>query len=151
MRSNITVAIVALIAGFAGGLMAPPIPAARAANPPAVVTATDFRLVDSAGHLIAELAPSSTPVWRAELHIAGYSGHFADLGATNLIFGSSRGGELGLGYVTKNGTPETTALFLYANGKPRMLLGLNADRSGSPYIRMFNEGGGVLWAAPEPR
>lgn len=157
MRSNTLTVFLALVAGFAGGILSQHLatPAQAATAAAQVISARDIRLVDSQGSVIAELAPSKTHIWRAQLRITGYDGHFADLGATNLIFGARGGGELGLGYVQdKSGNPTHTAIYIEQLGHPRMAI----DAAG-PGITLYGKksaltlyadenGTSKLWSAP---
>lgn len=157
MRSNTITVVLSLLAGFAGAALFQQFVRPAQASPAVqqLVTARDFRLVDSTGAVIAELMPSKTHIFRAELRITGYDGHTAELGATNLIFGTRKGGELGLGYLLDGkGNPTNTAIFIEQHGHPRM--DIDADGPGitlygaKPAITLYGDedGKNKLWSAP---
>lgn len=150
MRSNVVTVLLALVAGFAGGILSQhairPAQAAAAVQP--VVSARAFRLVDSSGKLLAQLAPVAYDKSRPAmpmLVIYGTGGQQADIHPDGLFFGHGYGkADLGVGYTDT----ESPAIYFWHHGKGRMGMMLDASHGGAPSAWMYDASGKTLWKAP---
>lgn len=145
--------VVAVLAGFAGGMLSQQLvrPAQAAAG--SVVTARDFRLVDANGKLLAELAPMKFPNNPAapKLVIYGSQHYQTSLGTDGLYFGRGYGDEdLGVGYAYGSSHKLGAAIFFWYKKKGRMGMDLDADKDGAPSAWMYDASGNTIWAAPTP-
>ena len=150
MRSTIMTALVALIAGFAGGILSQHVAQAAQAAPvaQAVVTARAFHLVDANGAILARLEPytySSKNPKRPMLVLYGSGEQQADVQPDGVYIGQGYGKvNIGMGYAVKN----SPALFFWYQTKGRMGLMLDATTGGTPSIFMNDSSGNRTWKAP---
>jgi hypothetical protein len=137
--SVLGVTVLAMAAGFAGGVMASrfsidrPALASESANAATAevakeISAKEFRLVDDHGTTHAALG-------------------FIDNGPGLQFFDSQHRPRV-VFEMSGNGDPR---LFLMdAEGSIRTVLGLGLGADGRPFIRMRDRNGKVLWSAPQP-
>lgn len=144
----------AVLAGFAGGIASQQFIRPAQAAGPAVISATDIRLVDGAGRVLAELAPVKYPKAAKAvpvLRIYGVNGLQTSLSTDGLYFGRGYGDEdLGVGYAYGPSHKLGAAVYFWYQKRGRMGLGLDADRGGAPSAWMYDAKGNTLWSAPAP-
>ena len=125
-----TVLVLAILAGFLGGLgtrsilgeiQAPVVPAAQE------IKATSFQLVDEHGttHAALDTMEGGSPA------LVFYD---ADHGA-RVVFEMTGGGDPRL-------------FLLDRDGRVRTFLGLGLDADGSPFVRLQDKDGRVVWSTP---
>ena len=149
MRSTIGITVLALVAGFAGGILSQQFVRPVQAAASSIVTARDFRLVDATGKVLAELAPVTYPKQSPVpvLTVYGPNRHKAELRSEGLFIGRGYGDEdLGVGYADEN----SPAVFFWYQKKGRMGLMLDAAKGGAPSAFMYDEQGATIWQAPTP-
>jgi hypothetical protein len=153
IRSPLLPLILAVLAGFGGGIFSQQFVRPAQAASPAVITASDIRLVDAHGKLLAELAPVKYPHAAAVPMLTIYgANHFQTaLGVSGLYFGRGYGDEdLGVGYAYGASHKLGPAIFFWYKKTGRMGMQLDADKAGAPSAWMYDASGTTIWAAPTP-
>jgi hypothetical protein len=127
------VVVLAVIAGFGGGVMAGRWPMDQpllTSKPAKIVRAEAFQLVDSHGATHAAL-------------------DIQEGGGPGLLFYDSDHEARVVFEMTSKGDPR---LFLIdANGIIRAVLGLGLDADGSPFMRLRDENRKILWSIPQAK
>jgi hypothetical protein len=149
MRSNVVTAVLALLAGFAGGVLSQQVvrPAQAAAVITPVVTARAFRLVDANGKLLARFEQIAYPKQKAVPAIVfyGQKRQQLDVRPDGIFFGRGFGDEdLGIGYADQT----SPAIYFWHNKIGRLGIMLDASQEGKPSISMYDENSKATWTAP---
>jgi hypothetical protein len=147
MRSNLGVIALALIAGFAGGILSQQFVRPAQASTDGTITARSFRLVDAKGTIIAELADVKDPGREPRPALTVYGdGHKTQIYGDGVYFGRGYGDEdLGVGYADST----SPALFFWYKKKGRMGLMLDSKNEGAPRAFMYDGTGQTIWRAPD--
>lgn len=154
MRSQMLPLVFAVLAGFGGGILSQQFVRPAQAAGAGVITATDIRLVDAHGKLLAELAPRKYPGAKtADTQLIFFAPHHFEttLGSGGLYFGKGYGDEnLGIGFSYGKPGKLSPSVFFWFNKKGRMGFMLDADKGGAPSAWMYDANGKTIWSAPSP-